>query len=102
MGRRSLQVLLLFFRGAGRQYSGAEITRELGIKSGSLYPILARFEEDGILESFWEQVDPSQAGRPRQRFYEITAFGARVAEKELSDFFGPNLARPINQSAGFA
>jgi DNA-binding PadR family transcriptional regulator len=43
---------------------------------GTLYKALDRMEKAGLLESEWE--DPAVAaseGRPRRRFYEVTAVG---------------------------
>ena len=43
---------------------GLELIRATGRASGTLYPILARLEDAGWVESEWERVDPSEAGRP--------------------------------------
>ena len=79
---KGLSVLNLFLEDIRKTRSGAEISRELGIASGTLYPILARFEQNGLLESEWEQVDPTQVGRPRRRFYKITGAGQELASRE--------------------
>ncbi|MEH7905446.1 MULTISPECIES: PadR family transcriptional regulator [Rhizobium] len=57
--------------------SGAVIAKETGLASGSLYPILKRLEDAGWLSSEWEKGDPSELGRPRRRFYNVTGMGAR-------------------------
>ncbi|RGP41080.1 hypothetical protein BPTFM16_01376 [Altererythrobacter insulae] len=44
-----------------------------GLKSGTLYPILARCAERGLLESQW--LEPSEQGRPPRHAYRITATG---------------------------
>jgi PadR family transcriptional regulator, regulatory protein PadR len=44
---------------------GYELGLEVGLKTGSLYPILMRLSDRGLLESSWER-DP-QAGRPPRR-----------------------------------
>jgi DNA-binding PadR family transcriptional regulator len=62
---------------------GLEIAAEAELKSGSLYPILARLEELGWVESRWEEVDPVAAGRPRRRYYRLTGSGVKHAEREL-------------------
>ena len=41
---------------------GYELGTEVGLKSGSLYPILIRLSDGGLLESRWEASPPS--GRP--------------------------------------
>jgi DNA-binding PadR family transcriptional regulator len=57
------------------ELSGAEIARSTGLASGTLYPILFRLEKSGWLLSHWEEVDLSEAKRPRKRLYRLTAQG---------------------------
>jgi PadR family transcriptional regulator PadR len=56
---------------------GYELGRQIDLKAGSLYPILMRLHERGLLESSWETDPP--AGRPARHLYRLTASGARVA-----------------------
>lgn len=71
--------------------SGADICRMTGMPSGTVYPILVRLEDAGWLGSTWEAGDPAVLGRPRKRFYHITADGARHARsaaQEAATFYG--------------
>jgi len=52
---------------------GLEIAAATGLKSGSLYPILIRLDERGLLESQW--LEPDKPGRPPRHAYRITAAG---------------------------
>ena len=70
--------------------SGAEISKETGLASGSLYPILMRLEKAGWLLSEWEAGDPATLGRPRRRFYRVTALGQRKVSA-VRDALSPNL-----------
>lgn len=73
------------------ELSGADISRATKLASGTLYPILFRLERAGWLESRWENDDPTALGRPRRRFYQVTALGARSARAavmELEPAFG--------------
>lgn len=65
--------------------SGADISKTLSIGSGTLYPLLQRLENAGWLKSEWEQLDPSQAGRPRRRYYKLTGEGQMQAVKALTE-----------------
>ena len=56
---------------------GYDISRETGLASGTLYPILARLADRGLLETRWEE-DPPE-GRPRRHLYRLTAEGAAQA-----------------------
>jgi PadR family transcriptional regulator, regulatory protein PadR len=73
------------------ELSGAQIGRLTKLYTGTLYPILARLERARWLESRWEDGDPHTLGRPRRRFYRITALGAKnatAAVHELQTAFG--------------
>jgi PadR family transcriptional regulator, regulatory protein PadR len=63
--------------------SGAEIFGATNVTSGTLYPMLLRLEEAGWLSSEWEDVDPSEAGRPRRRYYSLTGLGQKNAMSAL-------------------
>lgn len=67
--------------------SGAEILDETGLLSGTLYPILKRLENEGVLVSEWETLnkDEVQMGTPRRRFYKLTGKGKRVATESVSE-----------------
>jgi DNA-binding PadR family transcriptional regulator len=56
---------------------GYELGQEVGLKAGSLYPILMRLGDRGLLESTWETDPP--AGRPPRHLYRLTADGTALA-----------------------
>jgi PadR family transcriptional regulator PadR len=56
---------------------GYELGQVVQLKAGSLYPILIRLHERGLLDSSWE-ADPPQ-GRPPRHLYRLTGEGVRVA-----------------------
>jgi DNA-binding PadR family transcriptional regulator len=56
---------------------GYELGRQIDLKAGSLYPILMRLHDRGLLTSSWETDQP--AGRPPRHLYRLTAAGARLA-----------------------
>lgn len=55
-----------------RPLYGWEIMQMTGLASGTVYPILARLEGTGYLDSEWED---SQSSRPRRRLYRLTDKG---------------------------
>jgi DNA-binding PadR family transcriptional regulator len=58
---------------------GFALSKATGQPSGTLYPILARLHDAGMLESRWE---PSQElGRPPRHLYRLTAAGRRYAQE---------------------
>ena len=52
---------------------GLELSRLTGLKSGSLYPILMRLADRGLLHSQW--LEPSEPGRPARHIYQISGPG---------------------------
>jgi len=52
---------------------GYELLAETGLKSGTLYPILVRLAERGLLDTAWEQEPPP--GRPLRHLYRLTPTG---------------------------
>ncbi len=60
---------------------GLALAKELGLFTGTVYPILARLEKLGWVESSWE-VDNLRTG-PRRKFYRLTESGL-IAARELS------------------
>lgn len=55
---------------------GFDIMDFTGLPSGSVYPILRRFEERGLVRSRWESAKAATAdGRPRRRNYQLTKLG---------------------------
>ena len=82
MPRITLQVRLVlqaFLDAAGDEQYGLELIDATGLFPGTIYPILARLEQAGWLESRWEDVDQHAAGRPRRRYYRLTPDGLRAA-----------------------
>jgi len=63
---------------------GLEIGKAVNLAPGTVQPILHKFEEIGWLESRFEEIDPSDAGRPRRRYYRLTPDGAEFARDALA------------------
>jgi len=56
---------------------GYDLAKQTGLKSGTLYPILIRLAERGLVEAQWENEQPQ--GRPRRHLYRLTATGRATA-----------------------
>jgi PadR family transcriptional regulator, regulatory protein PadR len=85
-----LKLVRHFCDDSSRRWSGTELSKKAGIGSGTLYPLLAKLEAAGWLTAEWEQIDPKEQGRPRRRYYHLTAIGARGARKALADYQLPH------------
>jgi len=51
---------------------GYDLATEVHLKSGSLYPILVRLADRGLLETSWE---PGVGSRPPRHLYRLTPVG---------------------------
>ena len=61
---------------------GYDLSRLTEMKSGTLYPILTRLCERGVLESKWQPA--AQEGRPTRHMYRMTAAGLAFARDSLA------------------
>jgi DNA-binding PadR family transcriptional regulator len=61
---------------------GYELSRETGLKSGTLYPILMRLEKHKLLEARW--VTTSE-GVPPRHTYRLTPDGLEWAKDKLAE-----------------
>lgn len=70
-------VLAALLENVGTWSYGYDLAKITGVKSGTLYPLLIRLEERGLLETEWQP--PAEAGRPPRHIYRLTAAGIEVA-----------------------
>jgi PadR family transcriptional regulator PadR len=78
--RLSSQTLLLLeslLHGPAEWRYGYDLSRETGLKSGTLYPILMRLAEKSLLATRWEEAEVP--GRPPRHMYRLTALGQQWA-----------------------
>jgi hypothetical protein len=62
---------------------GYDLARRTGLRSGTLYPILARLADRGHLERQWEP-EPSP-GRPARHLYRLSDQGLTFARRQSTD-----------------
>nr|WP_255462646.1 helix-turn-helix transcriptional regulator [Granulicella sp. WH15] len=61
---------------------GYDLCRCLGLKSGTLYPILIRLSQNNLLDTKWEV---SEGGKPPRHMYRLTQTGKRFALECVSE-----------------
>ena len=82
---------------ASGSHHGFDIMDATGLPSGSVYPILRRLEQEGLVRSRWEKHEIAQReGRPPRRYYEIEHSGAAWLETARRRFrvLGEAIAEP--------
>jgi PadR family transcriptional regulator PadR len=62
---------------------GYELSRQTGLKSGTLYPLLIRLSEQGLLEARWQA--PERPGRPARHAYRLTPAGMVLARQTAAE-----------------
>ena len=77
-------VLDVFLAATDADHYGLAIGSATRLPSGTIHPILARLEGLDWLSSRWEDVDPTDAGRPRRRLYRLTESGRTQARAAVS------------------
>ncbi|NOT64017.1 MAG: helix-turn-helix transcriptional regulator [Acidobacteria bacterium] len=58
---------------------GYELCQQTELKAGSMYPILIRLADRGLLETTWESEIP--VGRPPRHLYRLTEAGLELANE---------------------
>jgi len=69
---QAIRVLRALAADPSRWRYGYDLVTEVGLKSGSLYPILVRLADRGLLDATWE---PGPDGRPPRHLYRLSTAG---------------------------
>ncbi|WP_366519918.1 PadR family transcriptional regulator [uncultured Croceicoccus sp.] len=78
-----LAVLAALYDRAPERIHGYDLMKLTGLKSGSLYPLLMRMSDRGLLASEW--CEPTAPGRPPRHAYRLTARGVALAQAARND-----------------
>ena len=73
---------------------GYDLITSAGLSSGTLYPLLIRLADRGLLETKWEET--TQPGRPPRHLYRLTGAGLAYATEQLA------AARDVGRLTGLA
>jgi len=90
----TLDVLAVMCRAADPIW-GLQIVRQTSLATGTIYPILARLEDAGWIESEWEDVQDH--GGPKRRYYRLTIDGD-VAARQLIRNKPPETSSAVTRS----
>src|SRR5580698_870679 len=69
---------------------GYELSKQTGLKSGTLYPLLIRLSDQGLLESKWQE--PERPGKPPRHGYRLTSEGLTFA-RAIAGMGKPSIIR---------
>jgi PadR family transcriptional regulator, regulatory protein PadR len=61
---------------------GYDLMKASGLPSGTLYPLLSRLQEQGLVSSAWAPAGAD--GRPPRRYYQLTDEGIETGRQKLA------------------
>src|SRR6185437_6847691 len=88
---QTLSVLAALSQQPSDWQHGYALAKLTGLKSGTLYPILIRLADRGMVEACWQ--DEPEPGRPRRHLYRLTAAGLARASVALASTARPTTTR---------
>jgi DNA-binding PadR family transcriptional regulator len=89
--RQTLALLAALMERPRTWQHGYELSKETGLKSGTLYPILMRLSDQRLLDSRWKEAE--RPGRPPRHVYRLTAAGLAAAREQAG--------APMDSESGF-
>ena len=78
------RVLRVFLADTSARRYGYDLMKAARLPSGTLYPMLARLQDQGLVTSEWEPPPADAGGRPPRKYYQLTGEGVRAARLELA------------------
>ena len=94
---QTVQVLQAFLAVPREWRYGYDISRDTGVQSGTLYPILMRLEDNRLLESSWET---NETGRPPRHVYRLTPAGLQSAREYVRAHARPSASARLAGAEG--
>jgi PadR family transcriptional regulator PadR len=91
---QTIKVLRALAGDPARWRYGYDLATEVHLKSGSLYPILVRLADRGLLETSWE---PGLDSRPPRHLYRLSAAGREYAAALAAARVDRAVSRPHNR-----
>ena len=74
--KQTAAVVLAFAERPTAWRYGYDLCQQLGLKAGSMYPILLRLAQRGLVAAAWES---GRTGRPPRHLYRLTVSGRTLA-----------------------
>jgi PadR family transcriptional regulator, regulatory protein PadR len=91
---QAIRVLLALAADPAQWRYGYDLVTEVHLKSGSLYPILVRLADRGLLETSWE---PGPGSRPPRHLYRLSPAGREYVAALTAARVGQTMPHPHNR-----
>lgn len=83
VSKQTTQLLVTMLENPSEWTHGYGLSQVTGLKSGTLYPLLMRLAEQGLLESKWQETD--RPGVPPRHVYRLTPSGRALARDRKAE-----------------
>lgn len=80
--RQTIVVLKALLERPAEWRHGYDLIREIGLQSGTLYPVLMRLADQGLLEAEWHPAE--RPGKPPRHAYRLTPGGIAYARASIA------------------
>lgn len=80
-----IKVYTIFMESPKEEFSGSDVCKKSGLRSGVVYPLLHELEKKGWLTGEWENTPPENRGRPQKKLYRSTFKGVKYGHKLISN-----------------
>jgi PadR family transcriptional regulator PadR len=77
--RQTRALLAAFLERSSSWRHGYDLSKETGLRSGTLYPLLMRLSEQGLLDARWQEAE--RPGLPPRHVYRLTSAGLALARE---------------------
>jgi PadR family transcriptional regulator len=94
------RVLRAFLADPAAPRYGYDLMKASGLPSGTLYPMLSRLQDQGLVSSAWEPPGGDGSGRPARRYYWLTDEGIETGRQELARAGAARAGAPGKARAG--
>ena len=83
-------VIEVFLDNPSEEFYGLQLAELTHLETGTVYPILKRFHDDGWLDKRWESADLARVEeRPQRRLYRLTSVGEFEGSRYVASFPHP-------------
>lgn len=80
--RQAVELFEAMLSRPGEWRYGYDLSKEIGLQSGTLYPLLMRLTDEGLLQSEWRPA--ARQGLPARHAYRLTGAGIAFARTCLA------------------
>lgn len=87
LNTNALQVMAVLYHDLNGQHYALSLSQATQLRNGTLFPILDKLEDMGLIAAEWEEKNPH--GRRARRFYTLTGEGIKRFEDARAKLFAP-------------